>query len=78
MGEGGGFGWGGVEGWGEKADNCNSITIKILKKRSMTIKKKNPNAMCSQVYICSYLDDLETNYLLLWMLTKFNSLQRQD
>ena len=21
--EGGGFGWGGVEGWGEKADNCN-------------------------------------------------------
>ena len=23
VGEGGGFGWGGVEGWGEKADNCN-------------------------------------------------------
>ena len=22
-GEGGGFSWGGVEGWGEKADNCN-------------------------------------------------------
>ena len=21
--EGGWFGWGGVEGWGEKADNCN-------------------------------------------------------
>ena len=21
--EGAGFGWGGVEGWGEKADNCN-------------------------------------------------------
>ena len=21
--EGGGFGWGGVEGWGEKAYNCN-------------------------------------------------------
>ena len=21
--EGGGCGWGGVEGWGEKADNCN-------------------------------------------------------
>ena len=32
MGEGGGFGWGGVEGWGEKADNCNWITIKIKKK----------------------------------------------
>ena len=23
VGEGGGFGWGGVEGCGEKADNCN-------------------------------------------------------
>ena len=23
QGEGGGFGWGGVEGWGEKAYNCN-------------------------------------------------------
>ena len=22
-GEGGGFGWSGVEGWGENADNCN-------------------------------------------------------
>ena len=22
-GDGGGFGWGGVEGWGENADNCN-------------------------------------------------------
>ena len=22
-GETGGFGWGGVEGWGENADNCN-------------------------------------------------------
>ena len=22
-GKGGGFGWGGVEGWGENADNCN-------------------------------------------------------
>ena len=27
--EGGGMGWGGVEGWGENADNCNRITIKI-------------------------------------------------
>ena len=26
--EGGGFGWGGVEGWGENADNCNLTTIK--------------------------------------------------
>ena len=31
MGEGGGFGWGGVEGWGENADNCNWITIKVKK-----------------------------------------------
>ena len=23
VGEGGGFGWAGVEGWGEKAYNCN-------------------------------------------------------
>ena len=23
-----GFGWGGVEGWGEKAHNCNGITVK--------------------------------------------------
>ena len=23
VGEGGAFRWGGVEGWGEKADNCN-------------------------------------------------------
>ena len=27
-GEGGGFGWGRVEGWGENADNCNRTTIK--------------------------------------------------
>ena len=32
VGEGGGFSWGGVEGWGEKAYNCNWITIKIFKK----------------------------------------------
>ena len=31
-GEGGGFTWGGVEGWGEKAYNCNCITIKKKKK----------------------------------------------
>ena len=26
----GGFGWSGVEGWGENADNCNWITINFL------------------------------------------------
>ena len=30
MGEGGGFSWGGVEGWGEKAYDCNWITIKKI------------------------------------------------
>ena len=45
MGEGGGFGWGGVEGWGEKAYNCNWITIKIKKRNlysyiSDTLKQK--------------------------------------
>ena len=33
-GEGGGFTWGGVEGWGEKAYNCNCITIKKIKKKN--------------------------------------------
>ena len=27
---GGGYGWGGVEGWEENADNCNWTTIKII------------------------------------------------
>ena len=30
-GEGGELGWGGVEGWGENADNCNCTTIKLFK-----------------------------------------------
>ena len=29
-GEGGGFSWGGVEGWGEKSYNCNRITINFF------------------------------------------------
>ena len=32
-GEGGGFGWGGVDGWGENADNCNWATIKKMFKK---------------------------------------------
>ena len=39
-GEGGGFTWGGVEGWGEKAYNCNCITIKKIKKNKKKIKKE--------------------------------------
>ena len=33
--EGGGIGWGGVEGWGEKAENCNWITIKKRKRNAL-------------------------------------------
>ena len=41
MGEGGGTGWGGVEGTGENADNCNSIKInKYIKKISEHRTKK--------------------------------------
>ena len=36
-GEGGGFGWGGVEGWGENADNCNWVTIKTFFKKERNI-----------------------------------------
>ena len=34
-GEGSGFTWGGVKGWGEKAYNCNGITIKMKKKNAI-------------------------------------------
>ena len=37
VGEGGGLGWGGVEGWGENAENCNWPTIK----RKELLKKKD-------------------------------------
>ena len=41
VGEGGGFGWGGVEGLGENADNCNWITIKMFKwKQSIDFEKQ--------------------------------------
>ena len=40
MGEGGGFSWGGVEGGGEKAYNCNWITIKIFKNVKITEKNR--------------------------------------
>ena len=45
VGEGGGFGWGRVEGWGEKAHNCNWITIKNWKKR-----KKKERGLTSLTY----------------------------
>ena len=48
---GGGFGWGGVEGWGENADNCNWITIKNLKK---DLKKQFVNFDKLCVYFWSY------------------------
>ena len=41
VGEGGGFGRGGVEGWGENADNCNWITIKVKLKKDNDIEGSN-------------------------------------
>ena len=42
MGKGGGTGWGGVEGRGENADNCNWIKINKFKKNNNNkIKNKN-------------------------------------
>ena len=41
VGEGGGIGWGGVEGWGENADNCNWIT-KIFLKISLKVVEEKP------------------------------------
>ena len=37
MGEGGWFGWGRVEGWGENADNCNGITRKEKKRKKKVV-----------------------------------------
>ena len=54
VGEGGGFSWGGVEGWGEKAYNCNGITIKIKKKKK---------SLC--ILSCIVLLSLENNLLAL-------------
>ena len=44
VGDGGGFDWGGVEGCGEKANNCDWITIKI--------KKKEISRTLCKVYDC--------------------------
>ena len=41
MGEGGGTGWGGVEGWGENADNCNWIKINLKKEDNRTANNFN-------------------------------------
>ena len=41
MGQGGGTGWGGVEGMGENADNCNNknkLVKKFLKKRKQFLQ----------------------------------------
>ena len=45
-GVGGGFSWGGVEGWEEKAHNCNRITIKIK------IKKKTEETADAEAWRC--------------------------
>ena len=48
MGKGGGTGWGGVEGWGENADNCNNKNKKI---KSNNLKKVKGSIL----FLCSYL-----------------------
>ena len=50
VGKGGGFSWGGGEGWGEKAYNCNWITIKIKKKESINIV----NYVTAKSYFCIF------------------------
>ena len=60
MREGGRFSWGGVEGGGEKAYNCNSITIKILKNLKtpkiqallISLGRKYDNELLSVVQEC--------------------------
>ena len=49
-GEGGGFTWGGVEGWGEKAYNCNCITIKKIKKKKIRSIFKEMHLIHSSIY----------------------------
>ena len=44
MGEGGGFGWVCVEGWGEKAGNYNWITIKFFLKSEWTNQRMGDNS----------------------------------
>ena len=52
VGEGGGFSWGGGEGWGEKAYNCNWITIKIKKKTGQRIWPGISTNKCIYVKKC--------------------------
>ena len=58
VGEGGGFRWGGVEGWGEKAHNCNWITKKKFKQQQRKYKHGLPSVMTflegwSEFELCS-------------------------
>ena len=47
VGEGGGFGWGGVERWGKSADNCNWITIKIKEKENERTHSDSIGLVCN-------------------------------
>ena len=60
MGEGGGIGWGDVEGWGENADNCNWITIKKI---DGTHKKKNEDT--SQIPAKIIINSLKKEVIIL-------------
>ena len=62
VGEGGGFGWGGVERWGENADNCNWTAIKkslIKKKQYIYI-----NRMTAYWYTKTEKNDKKRKYSL--------------
>ena len=62
-----GFSWGGVEGWGEKAYNCNWITIKIknkIKKRELTCGALTVTFVCRS---CDFSESKKHHaYLLLF------------
>ena len=60
-GEGGGFGWGGVEGWGENADNCND-QLKKMREEPYRIHYSYYTGLCydHQIKMAFYLTLHET------------------
>ena len=68
-GEGGGFGWGGVEGWGENADKCHWTTIK--KKGEGVFAETHPAAdtassscLCWTLYSHDYFVTTNSYFLI--------------
>ena len=76
-GEGGGFGWSGVEGWGENADNCNWIKIKIKKKRIVDQKIKKYQENCLRTATFIQLNFSQSLYLLIIRRFVWNEIVRQ-